>query len=180
MTKNILVILALILGLLLIIGVYFLKQTIQGEDLTEIPSDMPELGAPGTEHSHMTMLVYINGELFDFSRAQFQLPQTKNFRIHMEDGDGTTLHKHATGVTLPLFFTTFGGLTAECFTLPGQNYCTGAANTLKIFINRRIANDIIDKYELQKNDKIMINYGNDSPFELELKLNSVPDLGPDL
>ena len=67
------------------------------------------LGAPdgagrlGDEHEHASLLVRIFGDKLDFSSPAYQI---KSSWIHFEDSDGTTIHRHASGVTLGYLFDT--------------------------------------------------------------------------
>ena len=67
------------------------------------------LGAPdgagrlGDEHEHASVLVRIFGDKLDFSSPAYQI---KSSWIHFEDSDGTTIHRHSSGVTLGYLFDT--------------------------------------------------------------------------
>ena len=136
------------------------------------------LREPGTEHSHSSMLLFIDGIAFDFSQPQFQL---QSDHVHFEDGDGIAVHKHAEGVTLPLLFRSLGmELSSDCLTMADKTrYCTEGKKVLTQYLNRKQFVDW-DNYELQWNDKILIDYGETSEMDLALRLNAVPDLPEDL
>ena len=53
-------------------------------------------GPLGSAHEHAAFLVKVNGQNIDFSQPQYQV---QSDYIHVENGDGTTLHRHATNVT---------------------------------------------------------------------------------
>jgi len=61
------------------------------------------LGAPdgagrlGDEHEHASLLVRVFGDKLDFSSPAYQI---KRPWIHFEDSDGSTIHRHSSGVTL--------------------------------------------------------------------------------
>ncbi|MEK7535936.1 MAG: protein-disulfide isomerase [Patescibacteria group bacterium] len=135
-------------------------------------------GLAGSEHSHMSILVMINGEPVDFSQARYQL---QSDLVHFEDGDGVYIHKHATGITLSYLFETLKiKLTDDCITLDsGLEYCSDGKASLKTYLNRELFVDW-DKYELRDGDKILIDYGTSTEFDIALLLNSVPDLSSDL
>lgn len=138
------------------------------------------LGEPESEHSHMTMLVFINGTPINFTKPRYMVKDT---HAHFENDDGTVIHKHATGVTLPYFLSTLDiDLTPTCITLDtGRQYCNSSLNekTLRVVINGIEMEDTAS-YELRQGDKILINYGDDDKDGLMFKFNSVPDLSADL
>ena len=76
------------------------------------PGGPDNAGALGSEHSHAALLVKIFGDTFDFSSPAYQI---KSSWIHFEGRDGTTIHKHATGVDLGYLFETLAiGLDDQC------------------------------------------------------------------
>ncbi|MFQ5496553.1 MAG: protein-disulfide isomerase [Nitrosopumilus sp.] len=145
-------------------------------NMTETAPGGPEnAGALGSEHSHAAILVSIFGDVFDFSAPAYQI---KSSWIHFEGRDGTTVHKHATGVTLGYLFDTLAlGLDDQCFVFQdGRNFCTNEDYTLKFFVNREQVPDIRD-YEIQEGDRILMVYGAETPEEIEgllLKLDNQP------
>ncbi|AJM92485.1 hypothetical protein [Nitrosopumilus piranensis] len=137
---------------------------------TPIPS--PEgVGKIGSEHSHAGILVKIFGDKFDFSAPAYQI---KASWIHFEAGDGTTIHKHATGVTLGYLFKTLGlGLTDHCFVFQdGRSFCTNDEYSLKFFVNESQVDDL-SQYEINDGDKILISYGGETPQEIKRQLTEL-------
>lgn len=138
-------------------------------NMTETAPGGPEnAGALGSEHSHAALLVKIFGDTFDFDGPAFQI---KSSWIHFEGRDGTTIHKHATGVTLGYLFETLAiGLDDQCYVFPdGKQFCTNEDYTLKFFINREQVSDIRD-YEIQEDDRVLIVFGAETPEEIEAYL----------
>ncbi|MDH5431218.1 MAG: protein-disulfide isomerase [Nitrosopumilus sp.] len=138
-------------------------------NMTETAPGGPEnAGALGSEHSHAAILVKIFGDTFDFDGPAFQI---KSSWIHFEGRDGTTIHKHATGVTLGYLFETLAiGLDDQCYVFPdGKQFCTNEDYTLKFFINREQVSDIRD-YEIQEDDRVLIVFGAETPEEIEAYL----------
>ena len=125
-------------------------------------------GELGSEHSHAAILVKIFGDKFDFSAPAYQI---KSSWIHFEGRDGSTIHKHATGVTLGYLFDTLGlGLDDQCYVFQdGRSFCTNEDYSLKFYINGEKVNDIRD-YEVQENDRVLISYGGETPEEIEAQL----------
>ena len=66
------------------------------------PGAPPGAGKLGDQHEHASLLVKIFTDKFDFSVPSYQI---KSSWIHFEDSDGTTIHRHATGVPLAVSYT---------------------------------------------------------------------------
>ena len=132
------------------------------------PGGPPDAGPLGSEHSHAGILVKIFGDTFDFSAPAYQI---KSSWIHFEGNDGTTVHKHATGVKLGYLFDTLSlGLDDQCFEFQdGRSFCTNDDYSLKFFINGQQVNDVRD-YEIQEDDKILISYGAETQEEIDAQL----------
>jgi hypothetical protein len=138
-----------------------------------VPGGPENAGALGSEHSHAGLLVSIFGDEFDFSAPAYQI---KSSWIHFEGRDGSTVHKHATGVTLGYLFDTLSlGLDDQCFVFQdGRSFCTNEDYKLVFYINGEQVPDIRD-YENKEEDKILIAYGAETPEEIDallLKLES--------
>jgi hypothetical protein len=138
-------------------------------NMTETAPGGPEnAGALGSEHSHAAILVKIFGDTFEFSGPAFQI---KSSWIHFEGRDGSTIHKHATGVDLGYLFETLSiGLDDQCYIFPdGKQFCSNEDYKLKFFINGEQVSDIRD-YEIQEDDRILIVYGAETPEEIDAYL----------
>lgn len=137
-------------------------------DLGAAPGVPEDFGALGSEHSHAGILVKIFGDTFDFSAPAYQI---KSSWVHFEGNDGTTIHKHATGVTLGYLFESLGlGLDDQCYEFQdGRNFCTNEDYSLKFFINGEQVDSVID-HEIQDEDKILISYGAETQEEIESQL----------
>ncbi len=133
-----------------------------------VPGGPENAGALGSAHSHAGILVKIFGDTFEFSGPAFQI---KSSWIHFEGRDGTTIHKHATGVDLGFLFDSLRiGLDDQCYVFPdGKSYCTQEDYTLNFFINGEQTSDITD-YEIREGDKILIAYGGETPEEIDAYL----------
>ncbi|MDH3794997.1 MAG: protein-disulfide isomerase, partial [Nitrosopumilus sp.] len=118
--------------------------------------------------SHAAILVKIFGDTFEFASPAFQI---KSSWIHFEGNDGSTIHKHATGVKLGYLFDTLSiGLDDQCFIFPdGKSFCTNDDYTLKFFINEEPVDDIRD-YEIMEDDRILILFGAETPEEIQAYL----------
>lgn len=126
----------------------------------------PEGAGPlGSEHSHSAILVKIFGDTFDFSLPAYQI---KTSWIHFEGGDGTTIHKHATGVNLEYLFDSIKlKVDDKCFTFQdGRQFCTNEDYTLNFYINGEKVSNIVS-YEPMDKDRILIVYGAETPEEIQ-------------
>ena len=138
-------------------------------DISDSAVGGPEnAGALGSDHAHAALLVKIFGDEFDFSAPAYQI---KSSWIHFEGRDGSTIPKHATGVTLGYLFETLSlGLDDQCFEFQdGRSFCTNDDYKLVFYINGQQVSDIRD-YEIMEDDRILISYGAETPEELEGQL----------
>ena len=134
------------------------------------------LGAPdgagrlGDEHEHASVLVRIFGDILDFASPAYQI---KSSWIHFEDTDGTTIHRHSSGVTLGFLFNSLGfTVNDECFVFPdGREFCNGQNEdySLKYYINHEPVSNIYD-HVLEDDDRILISFGPETPEEIEVQL----------
>jgi len=155
-----------ILALIVIIAGYAVYEFINLD--SNAPGAPPGAGKLGDEHEHASLLVRIFGDKFDFTSPAYQI---KSSWIHFEDSDGTTIHRHSSGVTLGYLFANLGiGIDSECYKFPdGRQFCTNEDYSLKYYINHRIVKDIND-YVLDDTDRILITYGNQTPEQIEEQL----------
>lgn len=132
------------------------------------PGAPPGAGVLGDEHVHSSMLVKIFGDTFDFSQPAYQV---KSSWIHFEAQDGTTIHRHSTGVTLGYLFETLGiTLTDACYNFPdGREFCTNDDYSLKFYVNHMPVSSLID-YVFKDQDRILISYGNENQTQIDTQL----------
>lgn len=137
-------------------------------DQSATPGGPENAGALGSEHSHAALLVKIFGDTFSFDGPSFQI---KSPWIHFEGRDGTTIHKHATGVTLGFLFDSLDiDLDDKCYIFPdGKSFCTQEDYTLNFFINGNQMSDIRE-YEIEEDDRVLIVYGDETVEELDAYL----------
>ena len=132
----------------------------------------PENAGPlNSAHDHAAILVKIFDDEFDFSLPSYQI---KSPWIHFENRDGTTIHKHATGVTLGYLFESLSiGLDDQCYTFQdGREYCTNEDYSLKFYINGDRVDDIRE-YEVTDGDKILISYGAETQEGIDAQLQQL-------
>ena len=132
------------------------------------PGAPPGAGKLGDSHEHASLLVRIFGDKFDFSVPSYQI---KSSWIHFEESDGTTIHRHASGVTLGFLFDTLNiGMDSKCFVFPdGRQFCTNEDYSLKYYINHQPVSDIKD-YIFEDGDRILISFGPETPEQIEEQL----------
>ena len=128
-------------------------------------------GLLGDEHEHASLLVKIFGDTFDFSVPSYQI---KSSWIHFEQSDGTTLHRHASGIELGYLFDGLRiGIDSKCFIFPdGRQFCTNEDYSLRYFINHQRVDDIRD-YVFEDGDRILILYGSESSEQVEAYLSEL-------
>ena len=173
---------AAILALIVIISGYAVYEFINLD--SSAPGTPPGAGKLGDEHEHASLLVRIFGDKFDFDSPAYQI---KNSWIHFEDSDGTTIHRHSSGVTLGFLFDGLNivvgwesrGYTDilrpsetldPCFIFPdGRQFCTNEDYSLKYFINHEPVKSIYN-YVLEDGDRILITYGSETSEQIEEQL----------
>lgn len=130
-----------------------------------------KFGPLGSEHVHAAFAVKINGEKLNFSQPQYQV---RSKYIHVENNDGNTLHRHATGVPIAEFFRSVGmNVTDSCFTLENKtSYCSNGNSNLEFYVNGNKTASIAN-YVLKDNDRILIVYGNKNEMETQQDLDSL-------
>lgn len=129
-------------------------------------------GPLGSAHEHAAFLVKVNGQNIDFSQPKYQV---QSDYIHVENGDGGTLHRHATNVTFADFLKTVKMDIDEknnCFVFKnnGTQYCDDDNNNnnnkkLRTFINGNSTESISD-YVLNNNDRLLVIYGNETDSQI--------------
>ena len=156
MATAILVLIALIVGYA---GFVFVTSD------TNAPGAPPGAGKLGDEHIHASILVRIFGDKFDFSVPTYQI---KSSWIHFEESDGTTVHRHSSGVELGYLFDTINiGIDNKCYIFPdGRQFCSNEDYSLKYYINHKLVNDVYD-YVFEDGDRILITYGSETPEQIE-------------
>ena len=138
---------------------------------TNAPGAPPGAGKLGDEHEHASVLVRIFGDRFDFSVPSYQI---KSSWIHFEESDGTTIHRHSSGVTLGYLFDSLNiGLDKNCYIFPdGRQFCSNEDYSLKYYINHQLVNSIYD-YVFADGDRILITYGKETHDQIEVQLREL-------
>jgi len=138
---------------------------------SNVPGAPAGAGKLGDEHEHASLLVRIFDDKFDFTSPAYQI---KNSWIHFEESDGSTIHRHSSGVTLGFLFDTLNiGIDNECYKFPdGRHFCSNEDYSLKYYINHKIVSHIND-YVLEDADRILISYGSETPEQIEDQLKEL-------
>jgi hypothetical protein len=133
-------------------------------------------GALGSAHTHAAFLVKVNGENIDFSQPQYQVVSDY---IHVENGDGTTLHRHATNVTFADFLESVKMNIDEennCLEFTnGTEYCNNNFNQLRTFVNGNPTNSISD-YVINDNDRLLVIYGKETDEQISEALDELNNI----
>ena len=137
---------------------------------SHITPNNPAYGVLGSAHVHAAFAVKLNGTKLDFSDNKYQV---KSRFMHVENGDGDTLHRHATGVPIAEFFKSIKmNVTDSCFTNDnGTKFCSNGKENLEFYVNGNKTKSIAD-YVFNDDDRILIVYG-DSPIQVKQDLDQL-------
>jgi len=136
------------------------------------PGAPPGAGTLGSEHVHATILAKLHGDIFDFSGPAYQI---KSSWQHFEARDGSTIHRHATGVMMGFLFETIGiGLDDECFSFKAsaggeRKFCTNEDFSLKFFVNHEPVPNLTE-YVFKDGDRILLSYGSEDQTQIDTQL----------
>ena len=128
-------------------------------------------GPIGSTHQHAAFIVKLDGVPIDFSQGKYQV---KSRLIHVENNDGTTLHRHATGVPFIEFLKSVDmDIRNGCFVRDdGREYCDTADKKLQYFVNGTQTDSIAD-YVVNDNDRILVIYGDENGNELKQEIDAL-------
>lgn len=133
-------------------------------------------GPLGSAHEHAAFLVKVNGQNIDFSQPKYQV---QSDYIHVENGDGSTLHRHATNVTFADFLKSVKmdiNKKNNCLIFTnGTEYCDDNNNKLRTFINGNSTKSISD-YVLNNNDRLLVTYGNETDEQSDKALDELNNI----
>ena len=137
---------------------------------SHVTPNNPAYGVLGSAHVHAAFAVKLNGTKLDFSDNKYQV---KSRFMHVENRDGNTLHRHATGVPVAEFFKSIKmNVTDSCFTNDnGTKYCSNGKQNLEFYVNGNKTKSIAD-YVFNDDDRILVVYG-DSPIQVKQDLDQL-------
>lgn len=152
-------------------------------------SEVNKFGTVGSAHEHAAFIVNVNGTPFDFSQPQYQV---KSRLIHVEGGDGFTLHRHTDRVPFGEFLRSENmNLEDNCFSISGQTadqqsqqqgqqqeYCTNGTEELRAFVNGRELESpsSLGDYILKDDDRILLIYGNQTTDQITQALSELEEI----
>ena len=156
-------------GIAIIVGIQ-VYNFLSFEQVT--PGAPPGAGTLGSEHVHASLLTKLHGDTFDFSGPAYQI---KSSWQHFEARDGSTIHRHATGVMLGYLFETIGiGLDDECFAFKAsaggeRKFCTNEEFSLKFYVNHQQVPSLTE-YVFEDLDRILVSYGSEDQTQIDTQL----------
>jgi len=168
-TKHTLIAVAVLGAIAVIVGIS-VYNFVSFEQVT--PGAPPGAGTLGSEHVHASFLAKLHGDVFAFTGPAYQI---KSSWQHFEAGDGTTIHRHATGVMLGFLFETIGiGLDDECFAYKAsaggeRRFCTDENFSLKFYVNHQPVPNLTD-YVFEDGDRILLSYGGEDQTQIDDQL----------
>lgn len=123
----------------------------------------------GSAHEHAAFAVILDGQKVDFSQPRYDV---KSRFIHVEGGDGTTVHRHAEGVPFGFFLESLGmGIQNDCFVHDnGTQFCEDGSKRLKFFVNGEEVDSISD-YVVEEEDRVLVIYGGQTEEEIQQELD---------
>lgn len=135
-----------------------------------------KFGGIGSAHEHAAFVVKVDSNAIDFSAMKYQV---KSQYIHVENGIGTTLHKHASFVPIGEFLKSVGmDISNGCFTMDdGKRYCDSDEDRLRFFVNgAEHPKSQIMGYILNDDDRFLVIYGNETPDEIQRELSKLDEV----
>jgi hypothetical protein len=135
------------------------------------PNNSNKYGPIGSAHEHAAFLVKLDGTPIDFSQGNYQV---KSRLIHVENNDGTTLHRHATDVPFIEFLSSVDmDIRNGCFVADdGREFCDTADKSLRYFVNGN-ETDSIANYVANENDRILVIYGDEDTNEINQEIDAL-------
>jgi hypothetical protein len=132
-----------------------------------------QFGKLGSAHEHAAFMIKIDGTPIDFNQQKYMV---KSSYIHVENSDGTTLHRHSTSVPFGEFLRSVGMNIDDnkCFVNDnGQHFCDGQDNKrLQYFVNGTRVDSIMD-YVIHEGDRILVEYGNETDQQVKQDIDAV-------
>lgn len=131
------------------------------------------VGDFGSTHEHADFMVFVNGKQIDFTKPEYQ---EVHGLVHLEDPEIAPhdIHKHATGITYGMFFTTMGIDIGDCLTVNSKEFCDANGRLVKYYLNGKLTPDLAS-VEIADLDKVLVSYGAESVSEVQEQLASIGD-----
>lgn len=143
------------------------------------PQQLPTAANSHAEevHVHADVRVVLGGSPLDLSlpRYQSRAGDERHPAIHLHNGDGHIIHRHAPGVPLGEFFSSLGmTLSGTCFDTGRQRYCADESNVLRTYVNGAPVTEPA-AYVPQDLDRILIYFGPDDEHAIRAERAAVTD-----
>ncbi|MPZ05730.1 MAG: hypothetical protein GEU26_04820 [Nitrososphaeraceae archaeon] len=151
---------------------------------TRYSSEINKFGTVGSAHEHAAFIINVNGTPIDFSQPQYQVTSRL---IHVEGGDGVTLHRHTDRVPFGEFLRSVNmNIEDSCFSIPEetsnqqeqqQEYCSNGTEELRAFVNGEELESpsSLGSYILKDDDRILLIYGNQTADQLSQSLSALEE-----
>lgn len=165
--------------LLIIVPIIAVVVGVLAVTATMYSAELNRYGSVGSAHEHAGFMINVNGTPIDFSQERYQV---QSRLIHVEGGDGFTLHRHTDRVPFGEFLASVGmGIEDGCFSISGagqaQEFCSNGEENLRVFINRTELTppSSITDYIVEDGDRILVTYGSQSAEQLSQELDAVDE-----
>jgi hypothetical protein len=170
--------------LIIIIPIIAAMVVILAISATRYSSEINKFGTVGSAHEHAAFIINVNGTPIDFSQPQYQVTSRL---IHVEGGDGFTLHRHTDRVTFGEFLRSENmNLEGSCFSVTEetssqqgqQEYCSNGTEELRAFVNGEELESpaSLGSYILKDDDRILLIYGNQTADQLSQSLSALEEV----
>lgn len=170
--------------LIIIIPIIAAMVAILAISASRYSSEINKFGTAGSAHEHAAFIINVNGTPIDFSQPQYQV---KSRLIHVEGGDGFTLHRHTDRVPFGEFLRSENmNIEGSCFSIGEgtsnqqgqQEYCSNGTEELRAFVNGEELESpaSLGSYILKDDDRILLIYGNQTADQLSQSLSALEDV----
>jgi hypothetical protein len=171
--------------LIIIIPIIAAMVAILAISATRYSSEINKFGTVGSAHEHAAFIINVNGTPIDFSQPQYQV---QSRLIHVEGGDGFTLHRHTDRVPFGEFLRSENmNIEDSCFSVTGetsnqqeqqQEYCSNGTEELRAFVNGEELESpaSLGSYILKDDDRILLIYGNQTADQLSQSLSALEEV----
>lgn len=117
-------------------------------------------------HVHTDFHIYLNSERIDLARPELMTTSEQQLHedVHLHDDNGEVVHIHAETITFAEFLDSVGiGLTQECLSYEGTDYCTNDSDQLALYVNGENYRDPVTEYIPLDDDSVLLYYGTNDP-----------------
>ena len=174
--------------LIIIIPIIAAMVAILAISASRYSSEINKFGTAGSAHEHAAFIINVNGTPIDFSQPQYQV---KSRLIHVEGGDGFTLHRHTDRVPFGEFLRSENmNIEGSCFSIAEgtsnhrvnnrdtQEYCSNGTEELRAFVNGEELESpaSLGDYILKDDDRILLIYGNQTADQLTQSLSALEEV----